>query len=57
MCKVLKSKLDKVGVKYEICGNKDLMINKGFQTVPMLEVGGICMNFTQAIKWLNDDYK
>lgn len=57
MCKVLKTKLDEVGLKYEVCSDKDLMIEMGFKSVPMLDVGGVHMTFTEAIKWLNDNYK
>jgi glutaredoxin len=53
-CKILKAKLDEKGLSYEVCSNKDLMINKGFLTVPVLQVDDAIMEFFDAIEWLRE---
>ena len=53
-CKVLKKKLDDAGVEYETVGDVEEMTRLGFDTAPMLVVGGEVMNFTQAVKWVSD---
>ncbi len=53
-CNVLKKKLDEKGVQYEMITDKDIMMSKGFSVVPILEVDGGIMDFTEAIKWINE---
>lgn len=52
-CHVLEMKLKEVGVNFDLVKDEDLMIQKGFMTAPMLEVDGISMDFSAAIKWVN----
>jgi len=51
-CKILKQKLDQKQIIYEKCNDMDIMIEKGFQSVPILEVDGKVMNYNEAIKWV-----
>lgn len=51
-CKILKKKLDEAKVDYEICSDMDEIIGRGYQSMPMFEVGEDEMNFTQAIAWV-----
>jgi len=51
-CKILKLKLDSKNIQYELCSDIDVMIFKGFQSMPMLEVEEETMNFNEAIKWV-----
>lgn len=53
-CKVLKEKLDNLNIDYTICDDMNLMIEKGFLSVPMLEVNDKIMTFNEAIKWLKE---
>lgn len=53
-CTCLKQILDSHGYKYSVCEDADLMIQKGFTAVPMLEVDGQVMSFKDAMKWIND---
>lgn len=53
-CNVLKKKLDEKGIQYEMIADKDIMISKGFSVVPILEVNDRTMDFTEAIKWINE---
>ena len=53
-CKVLKEKLDNLHIEYTICDDVDLMISKGFMSVPVLEIENKIMTFNEAIKWLKE---
>jgi hypothetical protein len=41
-------------VVYEECNDMNLMMSKGFLSVPMLEVDEEIMDFNNAIKWLKE---
>lgn len=51
-CKILEKKLDMNNYKYDKIEDEDIMIAKGFESAPMLEVDGLTMNFNEAIKWI-----
>jgi len=51
-CKILKLKLDSKNIQYTLCSDIDIMVSKGFQSMPMLEVENIIMDFNEAIKWV-----
>jgi len=51
-CKILKHKLDQKEVIYEECNDMDIMIKKGFQSVPILQINDKFMNYNEAIKWV-----
>ena len=53
-CKVLETKLKNKNIEFEICNNVDLMLSKGIQQVPYLEVDNELMDFSKAIKWVNE---
>lgn len=53
-CNVLKKKLDEKGIQYEMITDKDIMMSKGFSVVPILEVDDRIMEFTEAVKWINE---
>ena len=55
MCKMLRLKLDKANVQYEICDDVDLMISKGYKKAPMLEVDGNVMSLKEALTWLEEN--
>ena len=55
-CKVLKTKMDKVKLTYEICEDIEQMLNLGIQTAPALQVNNTILDFGQAIKWLKETY-
>lgn len=52
-CKVLKSKLDSMGIDYTIFNDVDRMVEMGMTTVPNLMVDGKLMNFKESMEWLN----
>ena len=53
-CKILKEKLDSKSITYQVCDNAELMTQKGFRSVPMLEVDGVLMDFLQANNWIKE---
>lgn len=53
-CRVLEAKLKQKEVDYEVVDDVGIMEEKGFMTVPILEVNGVTMNFTQANTWINE---
>ena len=52
-CKVLKKKLDKKQVDYSEETDSEILISKGFKSVPVLEVDGKVLNFMDAVNWVN----
>lgn len=52
-CMVLEKKLKSKNIEYVENTDTNLMISKGFETTPMLEVDGEVMNFVAANTWIN----
>ena len=53
-CNVLEKKLQSKNIDFEICNNVDLMLSKGIQQAPYLEVDNELMDFSKAVKWVNE---
>lgn len=53
-CKILEKKLDAAGVGYAKCYDKDLMVEMGIDTLPVLLVDGEKMQFKEAVDWVNE---
>ena len=53
-CNVLEKKLQSKNIDFEICNDVDLMVSKGIQQAPYLEVDNELMDFTTAVKWVNE---
>ena len=53
-CNVLEKKLKSKNIEFEICEDIDLMLSKGIQQAPYLEVDNELMDFSKAIKWVNE---
>lgn len=52
-CVVLEKKMDQKGIKYNMIDDQNRIINKGFMTVPILEVDGEVMDFKRAVDWVD----
>lgn len=52
-CNVLKTKLKNKDILFEEVNDEDIMINKGFDSVPILEVDGKSYDFKEAVEWIN----
>ncbi len=53
-CLVLEKKLSLKGIQFETIKDKELMQQMGIDAVPILEVNGEKMDFTNAVKWVNE---
>jgi len=53
-CKILQQKLDEKGVIYEKVSDMNILIQKGFKSVPMLEVDEKIMTYVEAINWIKE---
>lgn len=53
-CNILEKKLNEKGIDYEEVNNVDVMLTKGYDTVPMLDVDGVVMDFSKANQWVNE---
>lgn len=53
-CRVIEAKLKQKGIEYKEVTDVDIMTEKGFMSVPMLEVDNFVMNFTEANTWINE---
>lgn len=53
-CKILESKLKINNIEHKKITDEDFILQKGFLTVPVLEVDGKILDFASAVKWLNE---
>lgn len=53
-CRVIEAKLEQKGIEYQVDNNIDILVEKGFISVPVLDVNGEFMDFTKANKWINE---
>ena len=53
-CNVLEKKLQSKNIDFEICNDVDLMLSKGIQQAPYLEVDNELIDFSKAVKWVNE---
>lgn len=53
-CKVLTLKLKQKNISYEEVNDVEEMTAKGFKEAPKLEVDGVVMDFTEAVKWIGE---
>ena len=52
-CKVLEAKLNQKGISYEICKDKNKMIELGIKSAPVLEINGQLYKFKEAVDFIN----
>ena len=53
-CTILKKKLDEKGIPYALNTSIKDMLSKGYMQIPVLDVDGKVMSFTEANEWIND---
>lgn len=54
-CNVLEKKLKQKNISYEEVNDIEIMKEKGYLTVPILEVDGISMDFKTASDWISNN--
>ena len=52
-CKVLVTKLDGKNINYNVVSDINVIISKGINAVPVLEVDNNLMDFKTAVDWVN----
>jgi len=52
-CVVLEKKLVQKNIEYDVITDKQVIMNKGYLTAPLLEVNGKIMEFKEANDWIN----
>ena len=53
ICNVLEKKLQQKEVDYDEVNDTSIMEQKGYLSVPVLEVDGKSMDFKEAVDWIN----
>lgn len=53
-CNVLEQKLNQKNINYGVIDDVNIMIDRGFDFLPILEVDGEIMEFNEAVKWINE---
>jgi glutaredoxin len=51
-CRMLKIELDKHNIEYNETHETDFIAEKGFTSLPVLEVNGDFLTMPNAVKWL-----
>jgi glutaredoxin len=52
-CQILKEKLDNKNIQYETVTDTNVMQEKGFDSMPVLEVDNETMEYYDAVQWVN----
>lgn len=52
-CRILEQKLNMKNVEYKVVSDEAEMIDKGFMSLPMVDVDGKEMDFGEAVRWVN----
>lgn len=53
-CRVLEKMLDKHNIVFHKETNTQVILAKGIDMVPVLEIDGQCLNYDEAIAWVNN---
>lgn len=53
-CHILETKLKQKNIDFILVNDIELMVAKGFDLMPVLEVDGEIMDFVQANNWINN---
>lgn len=53
-CVILEKKLQSKNIKYSVEHDVDLMVARGFTSIPMLEIDGDLLTFKEAVDWIDD---
>ena len=56
-CIVLEKKLKQAGIEFEVCDDREVIEDKGFDYMPVLEVDDKTMQYDEAIKWVDERSK
>lgn len=54
-CNILKKKMNSKNIEYTECNDINVLMSKGIDFTPVLEVDGKMMEYADAIKWVNKE--
>lgn len=49
---MLESKLKQKNINYDEVNDVDVMVDRGFTSVPKLEINGVVYDFKEAVEWI-----
>lgn len=52
-CEILAAKLNEKNVNFEVVDNEEILVNLGFDFMPVLEVDGERLEYINAINYVN----
>lgn len=52
-CNVLEKKLKQKDIQYDEINDVEIIKEKGYLSLPILEINGTNMDFKQAVDWIN----
>lgn len=53
-CKVLERKLEEKNIQYKVCKDTNIMAEKGYMYLPILEIDDKVLNFKEAVDWIKE---
>lgn len=53
-CLILEKKLKEKGIQYEENNDVQVMIKKGLEMAPALEIEGKLLNYKEAVNWIKE---
>lgn len=53
-CDVLEQKLNSKNINYGVIDDVNIIIDKGFDFLPVLEIDGKIMKYREAVNWINE---
>ena len=53
-CKTLATLLERKALEFQVIDDEKIMLEKGFMSVPMLEVDGQIMDYKAATDWIRN---
>lgn len=51
-CKMLATKMERKGIKFEKIIDEEIIIGKGLKSIPWLEIDGTLFDFHDANEWI-----
>lgn len=55
-CKIIEEMLIRAHISYSVCSDKTVFEELNFIDAPHLQVGDKIMNFSEAFKWIYNNY-
>lgn len=53
-CKILERKLTEAKIIFDVVKDREVLKEKGYLSLPVLEVDGVSFDFLRAINWIKE---